>query len=335
MRLQARLPGGKAVPALRKGNARMPPIRHWFVVGAACVAMIGRGQLAPAAAPTLDAARAFGYLQKICRIGPRPSGSRGMSEQQTLLAEHFSRLGAQVAYQSFDAADPVSGEPVRMSNLIVSWHPKTTDRVLIACHYDTRPFPDNDRLNPRGVFVGANDGASGVALLMELGNHMQELAVSRGVDFVFFDGEELVVQKQGTYFLGSTYFARQYRDAPPAYKYAAGVLLDMVGDRDLDVFPEKTSVRLAPGVTRSIWATAKSLKIREFHATPRHEISDDHLPLNEIAHIPTCDVIDFDYPYWHTSMDVPSRCSGESLVKVGRVLVRWLTLPPEKQSPPQ
>jgi glutaminyl-peptide cyclotransferase len=306
-----------------------------FVVCVLWLAVIGCTQPAPAATPTLDAAQAFGYLQKICRIGARPSGSHGMSEQQTLLTEHFSRLGAQVGYQSFDAADPLSGKPVRMSNLIVTWHPKMTDRVLLCCHYDTRPFPDRDRRNPRGVFVGANDGASGAALLMELGNHMQDLHVTRGVDFVFFDGEELVVQNQGKYFLGSTFFAQQYRDSPPPYRYAAGVLVDMVGDRDLDLFEEKTSLRLAPGVTRSVWAAAKSLKIREFHAKPRHEITDDHLPLNEIARIPTCDVIDFDYPYWHTSQDLPNRCSGESLVKVGRVLIRWLTLPAEQQSPPE
>jgi glutaminyl-peptide cyclotransferase len=313
----------------------MSPIRRCLVVGLVWLATTDFATSAPPAAPAFDAARAYGYLQKICRIGPRPSGSRGMTEQQTLLADHFGRLGAQVAYQSFDAADPLSGEPVRMSNLIVTWNPKATERVLIACHYDTRPFPDRDRRNPRGVFVGANDGASGVALLMEMGNHMQDLPVSRGVDFILFDGEELVYQNQGPYFLGSTYFAKQYRDVPPSYRYAGGVLVDMIGDKDLDVFPEKTSVRLAPGVTHSIWAVAKSLKVREFRPTPRHEISDDHIPLNEIAHIPTCDVIDFDYPYWHTANDLPSKCSGESLAKVGRVLLRWLTLPPEEQTPQQ
>jgi len=313
----------------------MSPIRRYAVVGLVWLATTDFAAAVPPPAPAFDAARAYGYLQKICRIGPRPSGSRGMSEQQSLLVEHFGRLGAQVAYQSFDAADPLSGEPVRMSNLIVHWNPKATERVLIACHYDTRPFPDRDRRNPRGVFVGANDGASGVALLMEMGNHMQDLTASRGVDFVLFDGEELVYQNQGPYFLGSTYFAKQYRDEPPSYRYAAGVLVDMIGDKDLDLFPEKTSVRLAPGVTRSVWATAKSLKVREFRPTPRHEISDDHIPLNEIAHIPTCDVIDFDYPYWHTAMDLPSKCSGESLAKVGRVLLRWLTLPPEEQTPQQ
>lgn len=283
--------------------------------------------------PGFSATRAFGYLEKICRIGPRPSGSRGMTEQQTLLAEHFGRLGAQVGFQSFDGADPITGEPVRMSNLIVSWHPKSAERVLIACHYDTRPFPDNDRRDPRGIFVGANDGASGAALLMEMGSHMPGLPVTRGVDFVFFDGEELVVRNQGRYFYGSTYFAREYRDHPPAYKYAAGVLVDMVGDRDLNLFIEKNSLRLAPGVTRSVWRTAGSLGIREFHASTRHDINDDHLPLNEIARIPTCDVIDFDYPYWHTTLDVPNRCSGESLSKVGRVLLRWVCEPPGKQGP--
>jgi glutaminyl-peptide cyclotransferase len=281
--------------------------------------------------PAFNAARAFGYLQKICRFGPRPSGSRGMTEQQTLLAEHFGRLGAQVAFQPFDGADPITGAPVRMSNLIVSWHPKATERVLLACHYDTRPFPDNDRRDPRGVFVGANDGASGPALLMEMGNHMPGLPVTRGVDFVFFDGEELVVRSAGRYFLGSTYFAREYHDHPPAYKYAAGVLVDMVGDRDLNLFVEKNSLRLAPGVTRSVWRTAGDLGIREFHGTARHDISDDHLPLNEIAQIPTCDIIDFDFPYWHTTLDVPHHCSGESLQKVGRVLLRWVCEPPAAQ----
>jgi glutaminyl-peptide cyclotransferase len=255
-----------------------------------------------------------------------------MTEQQTLLAEHFGRLGAQVTFQAFDGANPITGEPVRMANLVVSWQPKAAQRVLIACHYDTRPYPDNDRRDPRGVFVGANDGASGAALLMEMANYMPGLPVTRGVDFVLFDAEEMVVRTQGRYFLGSTYFSREYRDHPPAYKYEAGVLVDMIGDRDLNIFVEKNSLRLAPGVTRSVWRTAGRLGVREFHSTSRHDINDDHLPLNEIAGIPTCDVIDFDYPYWHTTLDVPSRCSGESLAKVGQVLLRWLCEPPAKQN---
>jgi hypothetical protein len=233
-------------------------------------------------------------------------------------------LGARVSYQPFDAADPLSGQPVRMSNLIVSWRPQAERRVLIGCHYDTRPFPDRDRSNPRGIFLGANDGASGVALLMELGHQMRTLGGTLGVDFVLFDGEELVVDNAGTYFLGSNYFARDYREHPPVFQYVAGVVVDMVGDRSLNIFKEKNSVRFAPDVTRSVWESARRLGIREFVSAERHEISDDHIPLNEVARIPTCDIIDFDYPYWHTTRDVPDRCSGESLVKVGRVLLDWV-----------
>jgi glutaminyl-peptide cyclotransferase len=318
---------------------------HWsvLVLAAAIVCLPAGLQGADDGSPpgtnphVFNPQRAYQYLQKICRIGPRASGSHGMAEQQSLLADHFSRLGAQVSYQPFDAPDPIGGQPVRMSNLIVSWHPKSTERVLIACHYDTRPFPERDRgfnpQNPRGTFLGANDGASGVAMLMEMGNQMPGLAASRGVDFVFFDGEEFVLGYTGNLFHGSNYFSKEYRDHPPAYRYAAGVLVDMVGDKDLNIYMEKNSVRLAPAVTRSVWQTAKSLGIREFFAVPRYEISDDHLSLNEIARIPTCDVIDFDYPYWHTSLDRPDRCSGQSLAKVGRVLLRWITEPPGQQGP--
>ena len=110
-----------------------------------------------------DAVRAYRYLQSICRLGPRPSGSRGMQAQQRLLASHFSRFGARVTRQSFDRPDPRTGKAVRMTNMVVSWHPKRLRRILLCCHYDTRPFPDLDRVNPRGRFIGANDGGSGVA----------------------------------------------------------------------------------------------------------------------------------------------------------------------------
>src|ERR1700722_11637243 len=127
----------KALPATRSIAGGVSRGR-WLIVGIV-LALVSSGVRATAEGPGLDAARAYGYLQKICRIGPRPSGSRGMAEQQSLIAEHFSRLGAQVSYQPFDAAAPLSGQPVRMSNLVVTWNPKATERVFIACHYDTRP----------------------------------------------------------------------------------------------------------------------------------------------------------------------------------------------------
>lgn len=139
--------------------------------------------------------RAMEYLEAICELGPRPSGSKGMQEQRELLIRHFQKAGAKVFRQAFRSRDGRNGDWVRMENLIVSWHPDRNDRVLLGVHYDTRPYPDRDRRDPRGVFLGANDGASGVAVLMELADSMSEIKGAVGVDFVFFDAEEYVFEE--------------------------------------------------------------------------------------------------------------------------------------------
>ncbi|NOX55864.1 MAG: M28 family peptidase [Planctomycetes bacterium] len=281
----------------------------------------------------LDSRRAYQYLVRICRIGPRPSGSAGMARQQALIAEHFSKLKAEVQFQSFEVSHPLTGASVRLQNIFVVWHPERKDRILLACHYDTRPFPDRDPYNPRGKFIGANDGASGVALLMELGHHIRQVTENSGfgVDFVFFDGEEFVFSANDKYFLGSEHFARQYRSERPKHRYSCGVLLDMIGDKRLTIYMERNSWKHARALTESIWAAARRAGVREFIPKLKYEVSDDHLPLNQIAGIPTCDIIDFDYPYWHTTRDVPTACSGASLVKVGRVLIEWIReLPPSE-----
>jgi hypothetical protein len=314
-------------------SCRVSPL--WAVQMRAATAVLQAGPPV-VETPAIDADRAYGYLNKVCKIGPRMSGSPGMVAQQKLIADHFGALGVRVQFQSFDAEHPISGVPVRMSNMLVQWHPEARERVLIACHYDTRPFPDRDPANPQGRFVGANDGASGVALLMELGHHLRSIKPTYGVDFVFFDGEELVfgdgLRRKGEYFHGSRYFATEYRDRPPAHRYVCGVLVDMIGDRNLNLYMEKKSYKYARSVTESLWQTAAELGIGEFIARRKHDVEDDHVPLNQIARIPTCDIIDFDYPYWHTMRDVPSQCSGESLEKVGRVLLHWLQAVPPPES---
>jgi Peptidase family M28 len=300
----------------------------------ACSRFLSNGYSAEeASADKPDAARAKRYLEQICKIGPRISGSKGMQTQQKLLVDHFTKYGAKVSKQLFDGPHPLTGNPVRFTNLIVSWNPKAKERVLLACHYDTRPLPDEDRRNPRGTFIGANDGASGVALFMEMAHHMKEIKPAYGVDFVFFDGEELVYGAApiDRYFIGSRYFASQYVKAPPKHKYVWGVVVDMVADRKLELYMEKNSLRLAPRLTKSIWATARRLGVREFIRRDKHEIQDDHLPLNQTAKIPSCDIIDFDYPYWHTTLDVPAKCSGASLAKVARVLLKWLEEVPKPE----
>lgn len=278
-----------------------------------------------------DGRQAFEHLEQICAIGRRISGSAGMAKQQELLATHFKRLGATVALQQFDVRHPEDGSRVTLANMIVEWHPERNNRLLLCAHYDTRPFPDQDRRNPRGTFIGANDGGSGVALLMELGRHMPDLEGPYGVDFVFFDAEEFIFDAdRDKYFLGSEYFAQQYATQPPPHRYRAGVLLDMVGDSHLEFYQERNSLYHARGVVNGIWNTANRLGVREFIRRPGYEIRDDHLALNKTARIPTCDIIDFDYPrpraasYWHTEADTPDKCSALSLAKVGWVVIEWL-----------
>lgn len=277
----------------------------------------------------VDGMRAFDYLKQLCDLGPRPSGSEGMRRQQELVREHFEKLGGKVTMQTFRAKNPLGGEPVPMANMIVEWHPDRKERLLLVAHYDTRPLPDRDP-NPQarrtGTFVGANDGASGTAVLMELAHLMPEFDGALGIDFLLVDGEELVyVEDRDPYLLGSTWFARQYKKNPPAHQYRWGVVLDMVGDESLQLYQEHYSMtwRDTRPLVKEIWSTAARLGVKEFIPRVRHVVKDDHWPLRNIAKIPTCDVIDVDYPAWHTTMDTPQRCSPTSLAKVGWVIYEW------------
>ena len=295
----------------------------------------------PAKPPvTIDGKRAFGYLESIVAIGPRPAGSEANTKQRNMVAKHFEAHGGSVREQPFSGTDPISGKPVAMVNLIGSWFPERTDRVLLAAHYDTRPFPDEDPdpAKRKLPFLGANDGASGVALLMELAHHVGGLKTPWGVDLVLFDGEELVYgdhnHLNGEYFLGSKVFAKAYASSQRARpagktmpKYAAALVLDMVGDKDLTVDKEPHSLDFNPRLVRDVWAVAKALGVTQFRdQIGQVAVQDDHLPLYN-GGIPAIDIIDFDYPHWHTAADVPANCSGASLEVVGKVVVTWLAKP--------
>ena len=149
------------------------------------------------------------------------------------------------------------------------------------------------------------------------------------MDFVLLDAEEYVVDPRDPYFLGSTYFARQYAAARREGRgpvYRCGVIVDMVADRDLQIWQERKSVSWPDTrpVVDAIWDVARRLEVRQFVPQPKHEVEDDHVPLRNIGKIPTCDIIDFDYPAWHTTRDTPDQCSAESLEAVGRVVLTWL-----------
>jgi glutaminyl-peptide cyclotransferase len=296
-----------------------------------------------ASPPAIDGERAYGYLKKIVEIGPRTAGSEANTRQRKLVKEHFAKNGAKVTEQPFRAVDPKTGQRLVMANLVGSWQPDNLQRVVIGAHYDTRPHADEE-VDPNRQnlpFVGANDGASGVAVLMEIANHLTDLDTHWGVDLVLFDGEELVYgnnPRVGEYFLGSEEFARIYaeqRDRRRSkMRYAAGMVLDMVGGRELRIKQEPNSLDAAPLLVRQVWDVARSLRINSFRREMGREVMDDHLALIRVG-IPTIDIIDFDYPYWHKADDLPENCSAESLADVARVVTTWLILPPKEQPKPQ
>jgi len=302
---------------------------YWYRFSEANAAM----QASPA---PIDGERAFGYLKNLCAMGPHVAGTGANTKFRQFAAEHFRKHGAKVREQLFQAPHPRTGQAVNMVNLIVSWFPERTRRVVIGAHYDTRPFPDEERdpAKRKIPFIGANDPASGVALMMEMAHHLSTLNTQWGIDLVLFDGEELVFgsgpEHEGEYFLGSKAFAKDYADSADAglisYRYAAGIVLDLIAGKDVQLKQEPYSIDFAPGLVKEIWSVARRLKTKAFKDKVGRAVLDDHLPLNN-AGIPSIDIIDFDYPHWHKASDLPENCSAQSLAQVGQVLTAWLAQP--------
>ncbi len=335
------------------GPVRLIPARSWRLTGvlvAVAASLLGvllvtqpersEASIADLNPSPVDGERAYGYLKQICALGPRVAGTESNTRQRKMVADHFKKLGGEIREQKFRVRHPLTNKPVEMVNLIGSWFPDRKERVVFGAHYDTRPFPDMepDPARRRDPFLGANDGASGVALLMEMANHLSESPTPWGVDLVLFDGEELIYEddqgnRSGEFFLGSMEFARQYKaDRKKSdNRYVAGIVLDMVGDRDLAIPVELTSHRRAVSLVRDVWGVASKLQSTVFKQELGREVLDDHIPLND-AGIPTIDIIDFDYPYWHTADDTPAQCSGKSLGEVGRVVTAWVNQPKASKS---
>jgi glutaminyl-peptide cyclotransferase len=285
-----------------------------------------------AAAVPFDSDRALKYLKQVCDIGPRISGTEGMKKQQELIEAHFKKLGATVTRQEFKARQKSRKEPTEFVNLIVTWNPDAPRRVILCSHYDTRPIADQEpnRANWNKPFVSANDGASGVAFLMELGHHMKDLKCAYGVDFVLFDGEEYVYETERAgggdrYFIGSDHFADEYLKAKDTrkFKYEAGVLFDLFAGKNAQLKVEVYSYEKAKVIVDQIWGVAEAVGAKSFKYERGYEVQDDHLALNRVG-IPTADVIDFDYAHWHRLSDTPDKVSGDQLAEVSKVITTWL-----------
>jgi Zn-dependent M28 family amino/carboxypeptidase len=255
-----------------------------------------------------------------------------MRAQQQIIKKHFEDIGVKAQFQTFTAKQNSVKGTVEMTNIIVSFQPDKKRRVILCSHYDTRPLADqeSDEKKWREPFLSANDGGSGVALLMELGNHMKDLKTNVGVDFVIFDGEEYIFKTERTdprnsdrYFIGSQYFAQNWKKAKDRCDYAGAILLDMVGGKKLNLPVEINSYRHYRGLCEEVWMIAKEQNAPAFRWVEGYEVRDDHLSLQKVG-IPAIDLIDFDYEHWHKLSDRPENCSAESMEQVARVLSVWL-----------
>jgi hypothetical protein len=265
----------------------------------------------------------FAYLKAQTAFGPRNPNSAGHRACLAYLESTLRGLADEVRLQEFTHTG-YGGEQLRLTNIIAGFRPADRTRILLCAHWDTRPRAEQDETKGKrnDPILGANDGASGVAVLLEIARLLKETPPPVGVDIVLLDGEDY--GKEGdhaSYLLGSRYFAEHKGES---YVPRFGILLDMVGDKFLDLPKEQYSLRYAPEVVEMVWKTAAFLGITQFHDEKGEEIMDDHLPLNE-AGIPTIDIIDFNYPdttnrYWHTTQDTPEHCSAESLGAVGSVI---------------
>jgi len=273
-----------------------------------------------------DGKRAMQYLELICSIGPRMSGTRGMKRQQEVIDKHFRDLGLAVEMQTFTVKQASQREPVNMANMIVRIHPERKRRIILCSHYDTRPIADQepDPRKWREPFVSANDGGSGVAFLMEMGHHLPKWKTPVGIDLVFFDGEEYIFERsRDEYFFGSKHFAQTWRKDTKRPDYVAAVLFDMIAGKDAKFPVEGHSWTRARELCLDVWRIAAELRCGSFKEQLGERVLDDHLALQNVD-ISAIDIIDFDYPHWHRLSDTPANCSPEPMIEVAKVIGVWL-----------
>ena len=285
-------------------------------------------------ASAFDGERAIKYLNQLCDIGPRISGSDGMKKQQKLLEKHFEDLGAKVTRQEFVGKQPSRRDPCPMTNLIATWFPERKNRIILCAHYDTRPQADQEDLRAswNKPFVSANDGTSGVAFLMELAHVMKDFPTEVGVDFVLFDGEEYIFSGpdgDDKFFLGSEHFANEYKKnlAKLPYKYTAAILFDLFAHENARLAVEGYSWEFAKELVTEVWNAADEVQAKTFKFERGFNraisVQDDHIALQNVG-IPAIDILDFDYKHWHKLSDTADKCSAKQMTTVAHVITTWL-----------
>lgn len=283
---------------------------------AATVSCDGRG-----GRPGFDADSAYALLVEQCEFGPRYPGSPAMPAFRRYLAGKLRSAGANVSVQRFEAV-LVRGDTLELVNILGTFNRDARHRVLLGAHYDTRPWADldPDPANRGEPIPGANDGASGVAVLLEIARVLGRTSPPIGVDIVLLDGEDGGQENSiHDWILGSSHFARNLK----GYRPNAVVIVDMIGEKDVRIPVEGYSGAASPALVDEIYGIAEELGYEAFTREQGVPVIDDHLPFIQ-AGLPAVNLIDFDYPYWHTLEDTPDKCSPRSLEAVGEVLLEFI-----------
>ena len=277
--------------------------------------------------PYFDGSRAFELLEKQVALGPRFPGSPGHAALVSLLTDYLEPRAHELKIQTTSLSHPYEDGPLPITNILARFNPQARKHVLLLAHYDTRAIADQDPDpgNRSKPILGANDGASGVAVLLMLADIFARDVPPIGVDLLFVDAED--VGRSGdleNFSLGTKAFLPEMNNLLGGTRPRYAVLVDMVGDAELTLPIEYNSWRDARKLVNRIWNLARELGYSQFRFEMGAQIYDDHVPLLE-AGIPAVDIIDFDYPnteknYWHTLEDTPDKCSAESLEAVGTVL---------------
>jgi glutaminyl-peptide cyclotransferase len=292
---------------------------------------------APAPTPVrpavqFDADKAWTALVKQCEFGPRVPSTPAHDKCQAYILEEMKKSCPDAHEQPFSYYWRYGHKTLKMANLLGTQNWKDAkSRVVLLAHWDSRPMADRDPnpANQNTPIMGANDGASGVAVLLELARVMKDrLPKDVGVMYFMTDGEDVGPDSEDMY-LGVKQFMKELTAPKPDY----GILIDMIGDKDLQVPMEPGSLHAAPDLLRAFYKNAADNNLGStFPAQIGPEIEDDHLPLIK-GKIPTIDLIDFDFAPWHTVGDVVSTCSAQSLKKIGASLETWLLKDPPYMYP--
>ena len=291
--------------------------RFLLVLVAGCVCLGFASPLTPAEPAGFNGGRAFEDLKHLVSFGPRPSGSPALLKAREWLIHELRDAGAEVEEDSFTASTPIG--PIPMANLIAKFPGSGRETVIVAGHYDTKRFDDFR-------FVGANDGGSSAALLVELARVLNGQKRTLNCWLVFFDGEEAVrTQWAGTdNTYGSRHLVEKLSESGELSRIKALILVDMIGDAQLRIPRESNST---PWLADLVFRTAQHLGYAKYFVGSQDAVEDDHIPFVN-AGVSAFDLIDLDYgpngSYWHTAQDTPDHCSPLSLTIVGRVVAASL-----------